>query len=192
MKRSDGIVVDADVARASADLSESRRALACARSMTAILESGALCIAFDERLQGEWRDHSGRFARKWLTSMYARRRVRSHGTVPKWATLRSAIVALSPRSREAAEKDLHLVELARHDGWRIVSLDGKARRAFVQTCKGCVELRPLAWVDPTLAEALRWLADGARKAGSRLGDDLPASPPSRDRVTRRSSARRPA
>lgn len=186
MKRSNGIVVDADVARASADPSESRQALACARSMRAILESGALCIAFDERLQGEWNEHKGRFARKWLGSMYARRRVRAHGTVPVWATLRAAIAALSPRPREAAEKDLHLVELARHDGWRVVSLDGKARRAFDQACPACGELRQVTWADPTLASTLEWLTNGAEASGPRLGSAPSAPRPGPLRAGRRS------
>mgnify|MGYP000057645215 CR=1 FL=1 len=174
MKRSNGIVVDADVARASADPSESQRALACARAMRAILDRGALCVAFDGQLQREWNEHQGRFARKWLGSMYARRRVRVHDALPPWATLRSVIAALSERPRGAAEKDLHLVELARHDGWKLVSLDDTARRIFAQACDGCTELAQLAWANPTAAEVLLWLEKGAEANGPRLGDEAPA------------------
>jgi hypothetical protein len=100
---------------------------------------------------------------------------------------RSAIAALPSRAREAAEKDVHLVELARHDGWKVVSLDGKVHRAFIQTCNRCSELKQLAWADPSLADTLQWLADGARKAGPCLGDEPPAPPRSRAgrRVTRK-------
>jgi len=194
MKRSNGVVVDADVARASSDRSEAPRAVACARALASIHASEALYVVLEERLREEWRTHQSAFTRRWLYSMYARRRVRAHASVPAWETLRSAIESLPPRARAAAEKDLHLVELARHDGWKIVSLDGTARRAFIQTCGGCVDLKQLAWADPTLADTLHWLADGARKTGPCLGDDLPTQPPSRAKpsITRRSSARRRA
>lgn len=188
MKRSvGGIVVDADVARASAYQSKSDRAGACARALMVIRSRETLRIAFDARLFQEWNEHRSRHAREWLVSMFARRRVVTHASVPAWVALRTALERLSIRARSAAEKDLHLVELARHDGWRIVSLDGKARRAFIQACSGCVELRRIAWADPTLESTLHWLADGARKTGPRLGDDLPAVQRSRKRrVTRRS------
>lgn len=185
MKRSNGFVVDADVARASADPSESQRALACARAMRAILDSGALCVAFDGQLQREWNEHKGRFARKWLGSMYARRRVRAHDALPPWATLRSVIAALSPRPRSAAEKDLHLVELARHDGWKLVSLDDTARGIFAQACSECTELAQLAWANPTAAEVLLWLEKVAEMEGGPCLGDEPSAPLAGKRRARR-------
>lgn len=173
MKRASGIVVDADVSRSSADPSDSPRALACARALMAIRGCESLHIAFEDKLKQEWQEHQGRFARKWLLSMHARRRVTLHASIPAWTALRIVLTGLPARARAAAEKDLHLVELARHDGWMLVSLDDTARRIFAQACSGCTELGQLAWANPTVAGTLSWLMDGTKQAGPCLGDETP-------------------
>mgnify|MGYP000087110862 CR=1 FL=1 len=174
MKRSSGIVVDADVSRSSADPSDSPRALACARALLAIRGCESLHVVFEDKLRQEWHENQGRFARKWLVSMHARRRVTTHASIPAWSTLRIVLAGLPERRRGAAEKDLHLVKLARHDGWKLVSLDDTARRIFAQACDGCTELAQLAWANPTAAEVLLWLEKGAEANGPRLGDEAPA------------------
>jgi hypothetical protein len=132
-----------------------------------------LHITFEDELKREWNKHQGRFARKWLLSMHARRRVTMHASIPAWSALRIVLTGLPARARSAAEKDLHLVELARHDGWKLVSLDDAARRIFAGACSGCTELGQLAWANPTVAGTLSWLMDGAKEAGPRLGDEPP-------------------
>jgi hypothetical protein len=111
MKRSSGIVVDADVSRSSADPSDSPRALACARALMAIRGCESLHIAFEDKLKREWHKHQGRFARKWLLSMHARRRVTTHASIPAWTTLRTIIAAFPPRARRA------LAHGRRQGGW---------------------------------------------------------------------------
>lgn len=175
MKRSSGIVVDADVSRSSADPSDSPRALACARALLAIRGCESLLVVFEDKLRQEWHENQGRFARKWLLSMHARRRVTLHASIPAWSALRIILTGLPSRARSAAEKDLHLVELARHDGWKLVSLDDTARRIFAQACSNCTELAQLAWGNPTAAEVLLWLEKGAKVGGPCLGDE-PAAP----------------
>jgi hypothetical protein len=173
MKRSSGIVVDADVSRSSADPSDSPRALACARALMAIRGCESLHVAFEDKLKQEWHKHQGRFARKWLLSMHARRRVTMHTSIPTWSAQRGGVAGVPARPRSAAEKDLHLVELARHDGWKLVSLDDTARRIFAQACSGCTGLEQLAWANPTVVNTLLWLTNGANEAGPCLGEETP-------------------
>jgi hypothetical protein len=144
----------------------------------------SLHIAFEDKLKQEWYKHQGRFARKWLVSMHARRRVTMHASIPAWSALRVVLAGLPARARSAAEKDLHLVELARHDGWKLVSSDDTARGIFAQASGGCLELKQLAWANPTVEAALLWLTEGAKVGGPCLGDEPTAPLPGKRRARR--------
>lgn len=105
------------------------------------------------------------FARTWLVSMYARRKV-DRFEVETDDELRAAVsnAAHSAGEREGMLKDIHLVEAALQATAPVASLDeNTAHGPFRNVCRTVRRLQRVVWVNPTKEDenALEWLSDGA-------------------------------
>ena len=130
-------------------------------------------------VNAEWKKHESRFARKWLASMFAHRKV-VLDDVAEDPALRDAIErsTKSERDRVAMVKDAHLIEAAQVSDSTVVSLDETVRRLFSAASKSVRSLRPVVWANPghQAEKCSAWLADGAPPEGHRqLGAWRPAT-----------------
>ncbi|MEL7383555.1 MAG: hypothetical protein AAGJ88_08175 [Pseudomonadota bacterium] len=140
------IVVDADIARSSG-LSEhpvssgSRKLLEC---ITKHGHYATMCPS----LLNEWKAHRSLFARKWLASMIARRKVNFlKADIPTSA--RNFLTASIEDStlKEVALKDAHLVDAALYTNKLIASNDDRARNAFCTFSQNTGIWSEVAWVN---------------------------------------------
>lgn len=122
-------------------------------------------------LENEWRDHAGRFARRWLLTMKVKRRVVNVPTNYQIASRARALQTTeTPNQHAAMEKDWHLVEAALRVDRTIASSDETARRLFVRAAKSIAQLRPIVWVNPSLSDLVAWLqANAPADAEKQLG-----------------------
>ncbi len=133
-------------------------------------------IGMSAAVADEWKRHRSGFARQWLVSMHARRKV-----VPIEAEedqlLREALVdhAASDKSRDAMLKDAHLLEAAAHSDRRIVALDETVRRLFTETARKHKPIRTICWVNPDIEfdATIPWLEAGAPHDNARQLGAIP-------------------
>ena len=95
--------------------------------------------------------------------MYGRRQVHRHDAEHD-EKLRTRIVsAVSDNRKQAAEKDVHLIEAALGTDRLVASQDERARGIFREASRGVRELKPIVWVNPTLPadDPIGWLRNGA-------------------------------
>ncbi len=110
--------------------------------------------------QAEWSKHKSRFASKWLRSMYARRLV-EFADADQSAILRGVCQRLTPqKQRDAALKDVHLLEAAIATDQRILSCDKEARTNFSSLTAAAHILSGIHWGNPTTPVCLTWIQGG--------------------------------
>lgn len=142
------VVVDASVARAAGGAGAAHSAACACRDALEALRLAGLRVAFSPPLHDEWRRHKSAFARKWLASMYARRRV-SKMTPAPFEPLRAACASLEERKlQRAIEKDAHLVDAAFAADRRVLSSDAEVQRALQMLAEQVVDLQHMLWGDP--------------------------------------------
>jgi hypothetical protein len=125
----------------------------------------------------EWKEHESNFARNWRTQMQSRKQVERFGYGGSKITdedLRSDIEQCAPDSSacQVMLKDVHLVEAALAAEKTVTSQDEKVRKLFSRGSQQIIKLRPIVWVNPTIAEetCIEWLrqsapAENERKLG---------------------------
>ena len=92
-------------------------------------------LAWSKSLSKEYHDHvHGRFSRKWLASMYAKKKVVHVDIADSLAIPDSVQDATSHKECEALRKDLHLLATARSADGIIVTRD-KAIQVIWSKCK---------------------------------------------------------
>ena len=166
------LVVDASVATSAGE--ENERGEGCHEVLQEILR---IChrVTMTEAIEEEWREHSHKFARAWLHSMYARRKV--DWVVPKVdKSLESRIVWALPRKndQDTARKDLHLIQAAIKTDRIVLSADKAARDCFREATAKVHQLRRIEWADPTtqsepIVEQLK--TDDKHRKRFSLGED---------------------
>ncbi len=159
-KGSKSLVIDASVARAAGGDQATFPAARFSREF--LLNTLEIChrIVMNNQIKDEWKSHQSRFARTWLRSMYARRKV----TVVSDEVdqpLRDSVndLNLSDSDRAAILKDIHLIEAARTSNKTVVSLDERAKRLMIKSCSTIRKLRGLLWINPAMSpeQATNWL-----------------------------------
>ena len=161
------LVIDADVAR-SAGTSEDLVSSAC-RLFLEIVRDVGHHVVMTRAIMEEWSTHLSRFSRKWLTQMHGKKQVYDDDVGPD-KILRKRIAKTVPRNqRQAAAKDVHLIEAARGTDCLVASRDKKARGIFRSASKSVRELKPIVWVNPTLPadDPICWLRNGAQAEARR-------------------------
>ncbi len=170
-KRRISLVVDASVGRAASEEAVDSGAHCghpCREALKAIRNHEQLEMAFSPRLWEEWKRNQSRFSHKWLTQMYARKKVHRlpeetnrHDGVEK-----AAASTLTPRQANAVTKDSHLIAAALEADLRVISLDETVRGLLVALCDVCADLGRLYWTNPCNApqtgpSCAVWLENGA-------------------------------
>jgi hypothetical protein len=161
--RSRVLVIDASIARAAGDISMHPTSQSCREFLQAILE---LChrMAMTAPIQEEWNKHQSRFARRWRTSMMARKKIEmvevpSDLSLEKWIKL----IVAGKRIVAIIENDSHLIEAALATDQRVASLDDEVRASLQVHHATLPGVASICWVNPnTPAErVIAWLESGA-------------------------------
>jgi hypothetical protein len=158
------LVIDASVARASGGgHATAEEAKATRDFLSGALEASHQVVLTPE-ISEEWRRHRSAFARRWLVSMFARRRVLRLPSATD-AALRTKVsdAAENQAGRDAMEKDMLLIEAGLATERRVTSLDDRCRGHFARVSTSVGEIRSIVWVNPrnTRELPLRWLSAGA-------------------------------
>lgn len=158
------LVIDASVARSAGGLTATEpRARDCREFLLSVLN---IChqVVMTPGIAAEWKRHQSSFARTWRVQMEARKKVFRPIPVTN-ATLRRRCEEVFPleAAREAALKDIHLIEAGLAADKAIVSLDDVARALFVNLSRSARQVGAIAWVNPGRPDdqAQDWLAAGA-------------------------------
>jgi hypothetical protein len=168
------LVIDASVARAAGgEGAEHPTSRHCRDFLGAVLRICNHTVLTAAGL-AEWKKHRSRFARLWLASMFAKRKVDAAG-VGMDAALRGKILdtAASEKEREAMAKDLHLLDAALKTDRIVVSLDDEALGIFARTSGRVGEIREIVWINPAKAAegVIEWLeGDTPAEEGRKLRD----------------------
>ena len=142
------LTVDANVARAAGDASMHPVSKASREILVHIKDKTESKIIFCEKLSGEWRKHSSKYARTWYTSMIARKRVEF--LVADTTGIDARIEALPGASQgiiDDAKKDSHLIILAQSSKI-IISNETNARRIFEDNKAYIPEVIGIVWRSP--------------------------------------------
>jgi len=169
------LVIDCSIAHAAGpEDAEHPTSKRCRDFLLAVLR---IChrIGMSPAIANEWKRHRSGFARQWLVSMHARKKVmaiNADDDVRLRGTLEAA--ATSEKSREAMLKDAHLLEAAIQSDQRIAALDDKVLGLFRMVAQKHKAIQQICWVNPDrdFADVLKWLEAGApldesRQLGSR-------------------------
>ena len=158
------LVIDCSIARAAgpegADHPTSKH---CRDFLLAVLR---IChrIGMSSAVAAEWKRHRSGFARQWLVSMHARKKVVPIA-VDEDPQLRKALAtsATTNKSRDAMLKDAHLLEAASRSDRRIAALDETVRRLFSGAAQTYKPIRAMCWVNPDAEfdDIIEWLEAGA-------------------------------
>jgi hypothetical protein len=147
------LVIDANIARsAGGENAIHPTSQHCRDTLKLILEL-AHHAAMSPPLLDEWKRHRSVYARTWLHSMFARKRV-APLSPKEHRTLRQAvdtIPSLTGKDRAAVFKDLHLVETAIACDRIILSLDDTMKKLITFTSQVIKNLRDLSWANPDSA-----------------------------------------
>lgn len=162
--------MDASVARtAGSNPSPEVRAGLCRAVLEAIREAHHISV-FSQEGFAEWRRHERSFARRWLTRMFAGRRVEILEHVGD-KRFRANLLECAPSKtkRQAMEKDAHLLEAALRADRIVISCDEKVRALFQDACSEVHEIRTVHWANPEIEaeEVVPWLQAGARAEAKR-------------------------
>lgn len=133
-----------------------------ARAFLDALRDAGHSLALTPALVQEWENHAGRMARRWLVTMYARRRVRHIATGNTQALRVGALkTAPTPNIRAEMTKDWHLLDAALGTDRTIASSDDLARGWYAHAATVVRGLRLIVWVNPSTSDLSAWLHTGA-------------------------------
>ena len=171
VKRSKRLVIDASVARsAGGETAVFPTSKHCRDFLRATLETGH-CVVMTPVIREEWQRNKSRFARQWLVSMTARKKVyRLDSVMDKDLRHTLGQVATSEKDREAMLKDCLLVEAAIVTDRSIISLDETVRSLFSGVAQELRTLRRIVWINPDKEheQSIIWLKNGAKLERKRL------------------------
>jgi hypothetical protein len=191
------LVIDASVMRAAGGEAATDPVPTHARdTLMAILHiCHRVCLSTD--LSEEWKRHQSRFARRWLTQMYANRKV-VPCKPPSCQHLVEDIRSFRSTTESdiaAVEKDIHLIAAALTTPHRtILSWDNRVAAVFRKICTDTRTvtsraIAPMLWINPiTDRDSLReWLSEtGPAQPHWPLGSpSAPSTQPPRGRSARR-------
>jgi len=174
-KVSRALVVDASVARSSggeeATYPTSKNCRDCLKTILALPHR----VVMSQPITDEWNKHKSAFARGWLVSMTARRRILRVEPEPL-EELRQKLQEIAGRQKDADAmlKDFHLIEAALVTDQTVIALDEIVRTLFGTSCQTVGQMKSIVWVNPDKPEEqpFAWLEAGAepekhRQLGSR-------------------------
>jgi len=137
------IVIDADIARSSG---ESEHPISSSsRKLLEMVKDKGHYIAMCPLLRAEWSKHKSIYARKWLASMFAKKKV---NFVVHKSEFKAFIEEnlLEDKMKKIASKDSHLVDAALLTDKVITSNDSTARKAFCEISSKNKILEEIIWL----------------------------------------------
>ena len=121
-------------------------------------------MGFSTGIAEEWHRHRSAFARKWLVSMSAKKKVVRLDTIER-PDLRRALEKSStqPKHQEAMLKDAHLLEAALDADLLVASLDDTVLALFRDAAVSGRTIANVGWVNPDrdFESVQEWLERGA-------------------------------
>jgi hypothetical protein len=175
------LVIDADIAQSAGGGNAIYPVpKQCRDFLTEVLKTGHRMV-MTPALLSEWEAHESSFTRSWRTQMVSRKQVQRFGYAGNDITdenLRNDINQYAPDSGacQAMLKDVHLIEAALAAEQIVTSQDERVRSHFKVMSQPIVKLRPIVWVNPTIAQetCIEWLRQSAppddeRKLGKKWG-----------------------
>jgi len=136
------LIVDADIARSSG-MREHPVSRNSRESLEFIIEND-LKIAMCRELLNEWNKHKSIFARTWLSSMYAKKKVVPIKPLSK-AIEKINNSEITSKEHSIASKDAHLIDAALHTDKVILSNDDNARKVFCKISEKHKDLQSIRW-----------------------------------------------
>ncbi len=170
-RTSRALVVDASVARSSggeeATYPTSKNCRDCLKTILALSHR----VVMSKPISDEWNKHKSNFARTWLVSMTAKKRILRIEAEPIDTAIRLKVpkTTESPKEIEAMLKDIHLIEAALATDSTVIALDEIVRALFGTACQTIGQMKSIVWINPDKPEEqiLLWLEDGAEPDKSR-------------------------
>lgn len=143
------MVIDASVARASGGNSAAHPTAAHTRDFLQAVLTICHKAVMTSAVRDEWDAHQSYFARKWRSSMLARKKLKLL-KVDEQQNLRRRIESevTSDAKKAAMLKDCHLIEAALATDRRIIALDNSARQLFSEASSNISEMQCIIWIDP--------------------------------------------
>jgi hypothetical protein len=166
------LVIDASVARSSGgEEATYPTSVYCRDFLQAVLDISHRVVMTPE-IREEWNRHQSSFARTWLRTMVAKKKIDYRSDISAndelWNKIES--IASSDKARDAMLKDFRLIEAALATDRTVISLDNTVRKLFDGAAVRVGELRTVVWVNPALPEEqpIDWLNNGANPERDRL------------------------
>ncbi len=136
------LVVDADIARASG--TSEHPVSSGSRALLDNIQQYGHSVVMCKQLKEEWNEHRSFYAKKWLASMIARKKVRMVKPEQHAASWIDANIG-DERDIGIAKKDSHLIDSALFADRFIASNDSTARRVFCALSGSCGQIRCIKW-----------------------------------------------
>lgn len=157
-------MIDASVARASGGQDAVHPKAAATRDFLVTVLQICHKAVMTPAVQEEWDKHQSNFARKWRSSMVAKKKLLLV-EVPENDEIRNQVISENIRQKQkvAMLKDCHLLEAAIATDFRIVSLDDTVQELFKRILN-LPDVNTILWINPTIEaqEVLEWLRNGAK------------------------------
>ena len=158
------LVIDTDVVQASGKEEATKPRPVHCRNFLKEVRTQNHRVVMTRKISDEWRRHLSHFARGWMVSMYARRKI-DYINPPEDETLKNKVASTANKVKEveAVEKDFHLLQAALATDRTVISLDETIRELFAQASQQVGEIRDIIWVNPERTEEkpIVWLQNGA-------------------------------
>ena len=159
-KLSRDLVIDASVARASGGVMATHPTAAVTRDFLQAVLTICHKAVMTSAVRDEWDKHQSNYARKWRSSMVARKKLKLL-IVEKREDLRQQVELenISRTQKNAMLKDCHLIEAALATDQRIIALDDAARALFSEASSNISEIQNILWVNPVAEpeQVMAWL-----------------------------------
>jgi len=142
MSNSLSVVIDADIARSSG-ISEHPTSSG-SRALLENVSTNGHRAAICPTLMQEWKKHQSLFAKKWLSSMIAKKKVDFIKPEKKTSILINKNIKDNTK-KSVAEKDAHLLDAALIMDNIVTSNDNNARSVFCSLSNSCGNLKSIKW-----------------------------------------------
>jgi len=136
------VVVDADIARSSG--TSEHPVSSGSRALLDNVSKNGHTLAICPTMMAEWKKHRSLFARKWLASMIAKKKVQFIKPVEQTSDLINSHLT-DERKITIAVKDAHLIDAALTVDRVIASNDDIARNVFCELSINCGDIRSIKW-----------------------------------------------
>jgi hypothetical protein len=155
-RRSRLLVVDASVARSAGETKHP--VSSCCRDSLLAIRTICHRVVMTKEVQDEWNRHMSRFTRKWLTSMWARKKVYPCEGVPL-RHVDKVCEGLSTAEQDGLRKDLCLVEAACAGDGIVVTRDDVIQAIWHKCYDRLGVPKSITWINPVAegVEALQRL-----------------------------------